>query len=518
VAQALHRYLTRCKVPTAMLLYDGAHAITEFLFINIFQSDLVLLIGFVLVLQWHARVAFHHQPWIRPVRAILGAPRRNMRRFGLDIIVLQLFYDPTMPDFVKKNRYVASMIMIVFENVLLFEASKLLAETLLKGADKPAEAEPVESNYREMEDTDGDAEGSGIRRLSAVLGMSLPFDMGEINMDEADNMDDPRWDKDDDPDNDGEAGGGTENLYMDLTTPFSGMAPVFLIQIFLLLFYNREMNDPGGDEHKVKKVEFGYWVVGVMIQLYAGEQQLGKPFNRKYWGSLLWAKKLDDSDEECETTAAVAKQNAKIYDCIPGLTYQHEWTLRALMDYLVNGVSRDIIMFTFPIMLCVEEPLDFVKDCTAIFFLTTLDDTPFEKQKSRPRMLTRLKFNMCFENLKARGYDADPIIPLPFTLEEARSVEINEMEWDQFESQREYASPYFKNPHKLKGKVVENREHNGLTDEEVAKFKDAKLLEFMQMQTDGYMDDVEERAVEDHKNTRAAFASCGWDEENRTWS
>jgi len=480
--------------------YRLGHDVTQFLFVHIFQSDLRLFIGFVLVLQWHLRIALQAESWMKPVQAVLGAPRRNLRRFGLDVIVLQLFYDPDMPDFVKKRRFVASMLFILFENVALFELSKWLAEKL--GSTKESESkgedntESNEEGYQELEDAD-----DGRRRLSEVLGYSTPFQL-MINMTEAENLDDPRWDKDDDPDNDGKAGDGTENLYMDLTTPISGVTPVFFIQIFLMMFYCSDMNDPDSDTKKPNKVEFGYWIVGVLVQLYAGEQQLGKPYNSKYWMSLL---KLQNPDtgEECENTAAVASQEAKFYDCIRGLTYKHEWQLRSWMDYLVNSVIRDFIMFTFPIMLAVEEPMDFVKDCTAIFFLTTLDDFPFEKQKQRAQMLTRLKFNMCYERLKQHGFAADPIIPLPFTVEEAASVVYNPMEWDQFETQREYVSPYFLNPRKLTGKAVAHRDREG--PDEFDRWKGKPLLTFMQEQTDKYEEYTKEQEEEEKYKIRAAF-------------
>merc|ERR1712151_52246 len=53
--------------------------------------------------------------------------------------------------------------------------------------------------------------------------------------------------------------------------------------------------------------------------------------------------------------------------------------LRQCMDFGVNAVVRSIVLHTFPILLSVEDPLDFVKDCTAVFFITTLDDLDFPK-------------------------------------------------------------------------------------------------------------------------------------------
>merc|ERR1711972_843477 len=106
----------------------------------------------------------------------------------------------------------------------------------------------------------------------------------------------------------------------------------------LLLFYMEDLNDPESDTKSTDKVQFGYWTVGVLIQLYAGEQQLGSPYNREYW------QHLEEKTKDSETP----KQTVHIYDSIP-ITYATEWSMRSWMDFCVNSVARDIIMFTFPI-------------------------------------------------------------------------------------------------------------------------------------------------------------------------
>jgi hypothetical protein len=202
---------------------------------------------------------------------------------------------------------------------------------------------------------------------------------------------------------------------------------MFIIQCGLLGFFVSELNGNGKDKNP-DKVEFGYWLVGILMQLYTSHQQLGPPYNREYWAAVL------------NMEPEMAKQPIWLYDKIK-VTYGIEWRLRSCMDLLISSVARDIIMFTFPIMLCVEGPLDFVKDCTAVFFLTTIDDLEFANAKTMEQMVTRLKFNIFYDHLqKNRGTDLE--MPLKFTPKEAASAIYDANSWDQFEKQRSYESPY----------------------------------------------------------------------------
>lgn len=54
-------------------------------------------------------------------------------------------------------------------------------------------------------------------------------------------------------------------------------------------------------------------------------------------------------------------------------------------------------MFTFPVLLCTEGPLDFVKDCTAIFFLTTLDDLDESDNCSVEEQIVKIKLDMLLD-------------------------------------------------------------------------------------------------------------------------
>merc|ERR1712167_101262 len=90
------------------------------------------------------------------------------------------------------------------------------------------------------------------------------------------------------------------------------------------------------------------------------------------------------------------------------MTYNTEWIIRCIMDFCINGLGRSLVAYTFPIMLCVEGPLDFVKDCTAVLFISTLDDNDKIELDS---ILAKLKFAQYFNNpdhIDEGKYNTDP--------------------------------------------------------------------------------------------------------------
>merc|ERR1712136_491690 len=59
-----------------------------------------------------------------------------------------------------------------------------------------------------------------------------------------------------------------------------------------------------------------------------------------------------------------------------------------------NAVIRETLKFTTPILVNSEEPLDFVKDCMAIFFLTQLDDLTEEFSLSIFELRALVKYSI----------------------------------------------------------------------------------------------------------------------------
>jgi len=225
------------------------------------------------------------------------------------------------------------------------------------------------------------------------------------------------------------------NVYEDLTVKFAHATAIWAVQVMLTLFFVEELNT-NQDTKDVNKVDFIYWVVAVVFQINGGEAELGETFNSKYWarvlqlpgfrnwmfqkvrrGSavgvekawkqpLLWAhssqEELSDARRKFklnerssiearykESLDGLSRMKHKVFTCFD-MTLQCEWLLRCLLDFSVNSVARSTILYTVPIMVCVEGPLDFVKDLTAVMFITLLDN--INREKELCEILVKLKF------------------------------------------------------------------------------------------------------------------------------
>uniref|UniRef100_A0A7S1MAB7 Ion transport domain-containing protein n=1 Tax=Alexandrium catenella TaxID=2925 RepID=A0A7S1MAB7_ALECA len=90
-----------------------------------------------------------------------------------------------------------------------------------------------------------------------------------------------------------------------------------------------------------------------------------------------------------------------------------EWQIRRFMDFTVNSVARGIILYTVPIMVCVEGPLDFVKDLTAVMFMTTLDDSDTKREVEE--ILVKLKYELYREGSAGDDGENDAEIKISLT-------------------------------------------------------------------------------------------------------
>jgi len=163
----------------------------------------------------------------------------------------------------------------------------------------------------------------------------------------------------------------------------------------------------------------------VVLQLYAGEQQLGDAYDPEYWNQLMHYldRQLDVTIPTSTGPAKLKREANYLKDAgvehvgpddngddvfrftvnqltvrweLTSFTYSMplwiEFHLRRCMDMFINLFMRQLVVFTFPIMLSVEGPLDFVKDCTAIWFITTLDDLDVgqDDETDIPAMLSKI--------------------------------------------------------------------------------------------------------------------------------
>jgi len=153
------------------------------------------------------------------------------------------------------------------------------------------------------------------------------------------------------------------NVYLDLKgTPFGRVLLMFLGQMLLANFLvNSTARLNMGD------ISYTYWFGGILsVQMTAifgrgSESLAGSPFKAGTWAFLLRngaSLKLRLSGEEESFTPSPFSIG-----------------MRFVMDFLVNGVVRDGIAYTVPLLLMASEnDLEFLQNALAILFIPTLDD------------------------------------------------------------------------------------------------------------------------------------------------
>lgn len=151
-----------------------------------------------------------------------------------------------------------------------------------------------------------------------------------------------------------------DNWYKDITRQFRHCMLCFFAQSGLVMYYVFELNsDP--KTHEESAVSMLEWIVALLIIEIAGDDEMGSSYESKYWDKLV--KDMQLSGQHWHF----------IVWSIPVPVWL-ELRLRQAMDMVINGMFRTMILGTAPIMLAVEDHMDFVKDCTALFFILKLDD------------------------------------------------------------------------------------------------------------------------------------------------
>merc|ERR1719343_559273 len=106
------------------------------------------------------------------------------------------------------------------------------------------------------------------------------------------------------------------------------------------------------------------WFIATIIIHVSGEDEVGTGFQWDFWNFQFYGR-----PQRMERTWQ-------------SMTKRQKYILmtRFGFSFIVNSVFRSMILGTAPMMLCVEEPLDFVKDVLAICFIIKLDDFAAEKE------------------------------------------------------------------------------------------------------------------------------------------
>jgi hypothetical protein len=238
---------------------------------------------------------------------------------------------------------------------------------------------------------------------------------------------------------------GADNLYQDLTFKGTHVSLLFFVQSILVCIYMADLND--GDLKKAAKTPHSYhtleWFTGVCITFLAvDETSLGGTFNPDYWFKVVdygriprdvlkrfkccrkktfdgttnkvheselsaplnrgagGADEAEESEESATTKLEIELKAVRLIgkqDRLEGFglaTFNELWFFRSLMDFAINGIARTIIMYTFPLLLCTEGSMDFIKDCTAVLFISKLDDLEGDSFKPFKEIAAKLKFKL----------------------------------------------------------------------------------------------------------------------------
>lgn len=188
-----------------------------------------------------------------------------------------------------------------------------------------------------------------------------------------------------------------DNHFMDISRHLRMAIVCYIAQCGLVFYYVFELNaDPS--THDVNNVSVLEWIFAVVIMQVTVDDEMGAAYQPEFWSSLQ---------------KAISPQVRKVWDFrlwfFP-MTLEHELFLRQLMDMVINGFCRTMIIGTAPIMLCVEDHMDFVKDCTALFFILKLDDLP------KSRILTEILSSKdeYAETQRSLGEGSSPLKAVPW--------------------------------------------------------------------------------------------------------
>mmetsp|Transcript_31684 Transcript_31684/g.73483 ORF Transcript_31684/g.73483 Transcript_31684/m.73483 type:complete len:485 (-) Transcript_31684:124-1578(-) len=329
----------------------------------ILLSDSMFFFSLLMVLQWHIRfhlgeliyVKFYLSKGSKMQRRHIK-PFALPRRLGINIMILCFYYDDDLPlglDVVVRHRpFFCSIGLVFVDTVVFFYTFSLL--WWLPG------------NQSKTEDKDK---------------WQDPLDLFE------DDGISPYKD-------------AATNVYEDFTKRLRKITPVWFVQMMLVTFFVCELNG-SRDTKREENVDYMYWVVAVIFQIFGGQDQVGEAFNFEYYRrfifraekkeGLLQNSEKSDGEVIHEQLEVLGQAWHKVYYCLP-VKFRGEWIIRAFMDFTINSVARSIILYTVPIMVCVEGPLDFVKDLTAVMFITMLDNSDGDPT-AVPETLVKLKFS-----------------------------------------------------------------------------------------------------------------------------
>jgi len=152
------------------------------------------------------------------------------------------------------------------------------------------------------------------------------------------------------------------NKFQDIGTSLVHLVVLILAQITFFAFFVGEMMHPAA----LTPLAYKYWAAAIPMQIIS-RNLMGRSFCNEvqFWNLLFHA------DAEAGTQLQREFGGKKITIAANPV----RMFIRALMSFYVNNISMSLVAITLPLfMMTAPTDIDFVKDCFAVVFITTLDD------------------------------------------------------------------------------------------------------------------------------------------------
>jgi hypothetical protein len=154
-----------------------------------------------------------------------------------------------------------------------------------------------------------------------------------------------------------------ENKFQDFSTSLVHVTILIFAQITFMTFYTYDMCKPT----PLTPRAYMYWLAAIPMQIVA-RGLMGRSFCHEctFWHSMLHLKETDrvimgEEDDKSDKEYIDLHWRDVIY--------------RAILSFYCNNISMSLIAWSLPIFtMSAPTDIDFVKDCFAIVFITTLDD------------------------------------------------------------------------------------------------------------------------------------------------
>jgi len=160
-----------------------------------------------------------------------------------------------------------------------------------------------------------------------------------------------------------------QNRYAMFSHPFEEAVFFFIVQILLMVFFVNYMNDNADINAETEpEVNLSRWISGFMLSVAAAKVKGGKEYDEKMWAAAY--------ERMGKLPAPVASARCR-------LPVRIEWGIRNFFDILINGIFRQVLLCTVPVLVVTTQPNKFMGSLVAFMFVVKLDDTgstPVDKE------------------------------------------------------------------------------------------------------------------------------------------